>query len=61
MENQDHHSWQELNIKMQATNIKDIKMPQLNDNGTQLYTHSVKKYIRKNLLYIPVFLASCRH
>lgn len=52
MENQDHHSWQELNIKIQATNIKDIEMPQLNDNETQLYTHLVKEiHLQKFSLY----------
>ena len=52
MENQDHHSWQELNIKIQATNIKDIEMPQLNDNETQLYTHLVKEiHLYKFSLY----------
>lgn len=52
MENQDHHSWQELNIKIQATNIKDIEMPQLNDNETQLYTHLVKEiHLHKFSLY----------
>ena len=52
MENQDHHSWQELNIKIQATNIKDIEMPQLNDNETQLYTHLVKEiHLHKLSLY----------
>ena len=52
MENQDHRSWQELNIKIQATNIKDIEMPQLNDNETQLYTHLVKEiHLLKFSLY----------
>ena len=54
MENQDHHNWQELNIKIQATNIKDIEMPQLNDNETQLYTHLVKE-IRLQIFFILQF------